>query len=259
MTTDVRTETDLTTDLTKLAIDPSWGSWTGLHGGYVASRWLATAAATTPPGHRPIAASVSFLAPLSGGEPEVRTRPVRTGASSSVVTGELGDLDAPALTGVLTAATTGSGPTSLHVAVPDVPAPGEVPTVELPTEMVPFVQHIEYRPVGALPFSGAATAELGAWMRLRDGRPVDAAALMILADGLPPALYATVPAPLVVPSVDLQVVFSGEQPAGGWVFGQIRTRNAWSGWCVDDSDVWSEDGRLLAQARQTRRVLDGAP
>lgn len=237
-------------------IERSWWSWMGPQGGYVASCLLTAAAAVAPAGHRPRTLSVSFLAPLGEGEIEVRTRPLRMGGSSSVVAGEIGEPDSPSLVGFVTAAADSPGSTTLDVPAPGAPAPDEVPTVEPPVEMAPFVQHVEFRPVGALPLSGGDAAELGGWMRLRDGRPVDAAALTILVDALPPALYATVSAPIAIPTVDMQVVYSGQQPEGGWVFGRIRTRNAWDGWCVEDSDVWSVDGRLLAQARQTRRVLE---
>ena len=36
---------------------------------------------------------------------------------------------------------------------------------------------------------------------------------------------------------------------------RIATRTAGDGWCVEDSEVWTPEGRLLAQSRQTRRVL----
>lgn len=237
-------------------IDRSWWSWMGPQGGYVASCLLTAAAESAPDDHRPRTLSVSFLEPLSEGKVDVRTRPLRWGGSSSVVAGEIGAPDAPSVVGFVTSAADSPGSTSLDVPAPAAPRPDDVPTVEPPVEMAPFVQHVEFRPVGALPLSGGDEAELGGWMRLRDGRPVDAAALTILVDALPPALYATVSAPIAIPTVDMQVVYSGEQPAGGWVFGWIRTRNAWDGWCVEDSDVWSLDGRLLAQARQTRRVLE---
>ena len=240
-------------------IERSWWSWMGPQGGYVASCLLRAATPMTPEGHRPRTLSVSFLAPLSEGEVDIRTRPLRVGGSSSVVAGEIGDPDSPSLVGFVTSAVERPGATSLVVPAPDAPDPDEVPTVEPPVEMAPFVQHVEFRPVGALPLTGGDAAELGGWMRLRDGQPVDAAAATILVDALPPALYATVSVPIAIPTVDMQVVYSGEQPEGGWVFGRIRTRNAWDGWCVEDSDIWSGDGRLLAQARQTRRVLDELP
>ncbi len=240
-------------------IERSWRSWMGPQGGYAASCLLTAALAQIPAQHRPRTLSVSLLAPVAEGEVPVRTRPLRLGGSSSVVAGEIGVPESPSLAGIITAAADGLGSAARDLPAPGVPASDQVPTVELPVEMAPYVQHIEFRPLPEyMPFTGAADAELRAWMRLRDGRPVDAAALTILVDALPPALYATVPAPIVIPTVNMQVVFSGEQPDGGWVLGRIRTRNAWGGWCVDDSEVWSAEGRLLAQARQTRRVLDEA-
>ena len=109
---------------------------------------------------------------------------------------------------------------------------------------------------GREPFAGGAEPELVAWLRPRAGGPVGAEALTVLVDALPPALYGVATVPVAVPTVDLQVAFAPQTEAyDGWVLARIRTRTAGEGWCVDDSDVWTEDGRLLAQARQTRRVL----
>jgi acyl-CoA thioesterase len=58
--------------------------------------------------------------------------------------------------------------------------------------------------------------------------------------------------------VQLSVEFTDElvgEPVGGWILVRIRTDHAGGGWVTDNSTAWSADGRLLAQARQARRVL----
>jgi acyl-CoA thioesterase len=55
-------------------------------------------------------------------------------------------------------------------------------------------------------------------------------------------------------SIEYTEALAGD-PVDGWVLVQIRTDNAAGGWVTDDSAAWSADGRLLAQARQVRRVL----
>ena len=72
---------------------------------------------------------------------------------------------------------------------------------------------------------------------------------------MPPALYGATAVPVAVPTVELSVSFTEAPAASGWVLLRISTRTAAGGWCVDDSEVWDRDGRLLAQGRQTRRVL----
>ncbi|CAM5712784.1 putative protein OS=Streptomyces albaduncus OX=68172 GN=FHS32_001851 PE=4 SV=1 [Streptomyces griseoloalbus] len=45
-------------------------------------------------------------------------------------------------------------------------------------------------------------------------------------------------------------------PAHGGSLVRIRTDHAGGGWALDDSAVWSAEGRLLAAARQARVVRD---
>jgi len=130
--------------------------------------------------------------------------------------------------------------------------------VELPVELAPFLQHLEYRPATDTPLlGGRSQAEFVGWLRLRGDSPLDASALTVLVDALPPALYAALTAPASVPTVAMSVQYAEPAP-GGWVLGRITTRSAGGGWCVDDSDLWAPGGQLLASARQTRRVLEPA-
>jgi acyl-CoA thioesterase len=76
----------------------------------------------------------------------------------------------------------------------------------------------------------------------------------------PPALYGALEVPVPVPTADLYVHFAGGASASTdpWALVRIGTSSAGDGWCVDDSEVWDRDGRLLASARQTRLVLGSA-
>lgn len=83
---------------------------------------------------------------------------------------------------------------------------------------------------------------------------------MVLADALPPALFALWTVPRPVPTAELTVHFTDAldaAPAEGWALVRIRTEHAGSGWAIDDSTIWSSSGRLLALARQARAVRHG--
>ena len=153
----------------------------------------------------------------------------------------------------------GGGAPYAAVPLPAVPGPEQCAPLALPVEMVPYGQHLEHRPATpALPLTPGPLAELVAWVRLRADDPLDAAALTVLADAMPPALYAITATPVAVPTVELSLAYASgldEAPRRGWVLVRISTRSAADGWCVDDSEVWAPDGMLLVQARQTRRVL----
>ena len=59
-----------------------------------------------------------------------------------------------------------------------------------------------------------------------------------------------------MPTIDLTIHFRAapsRQP--GWVLAQFRTTMAAEGYLEEDGEVWSEDGRLLAQSRQLAVVV----
>jgi acyl-CoA thioesterase len=137
--------------------------------------------------------------------------------------------------------------------------PDDCPPLALPRGLAEFARQLEIRrATAARPLAGGGRAELVAWMRFRDGRPLDAEAATVLTDALPPALFATWTTPRPVPSAELTVHFGAaldDAPGAGWALVRIRAEHAGSGWAVDDAAVWSQAGRLLALGRQSRRIL----
>ncbi|MET8893245.1 hypothetical protein [Streptomyces albogriseolus] len=89
---------------------------------------------------------------------------------------------------------------------------------------------MEIRPATAdLPPAGGPRAVLVAWVRFRDDRAVDAAAVATLADVLPPALYALWNTPRPVPTAEMTVHFADaldDGAAHGWSLVRIRTEHA---------------------------------
>lgn len=238
-------------------LDRSWWSWAGPHGGLLGALLLRGARSLSRD-REPRALSVQFLAAPPEGPVEVSAAVLRTGGSSVVTRADLripgGEL---AATAVLTSGGAATRPTGSYQAVlpPLAPVPADCAPLDIPADSVPFAGHFFYRLVGAAPLSNGERAELTAWVRLRRDEPYDAAALVVLTDVLPPALYGLTASPVPVPTVDLQVALAGGPAVSGWVLTRIATRTAGDGWCLDDSEVWAPDGRLLAQARQVRRVL----
>jgi acyl-CoA thioesterase len=244
-----------------LSLDRSWWSWAGPHGGLLAAVALRAGRSLAGPGRTPRALSAQFLRTVDDGHVRPEAELVREGGASSTVSSVLRGADGGVvLQAVLTSGRPrGGGEPYTVVGMPQVPAPEDCTPLALPVELVPYGQHFEHRPAaGSLPFAGGDRAELVAWVRLRADDPLDSAALTVLVDAMPPALYGVVREPVVVPTVDLTVSYASgldEAPGRGWVLVRIATRTAADGWCVDDSEVWAPDGSLLVQARQTRRVL----
>ncbi len=237
-------------------IDPSLWSWAGPHGGLLAAIALDSAAEVVAADHVPQVLSAQFLAGAGDRPLELAAQVLRAGGSSDVVRVDVTAGGEPVLTTTATFARPRPGGTSYDaVPAPAAPPPDDCPLVA-PVDLVPFTQHLQIRRVGHGPVEGGDTATLVAWVRWADAdQPVDVAALVVMTDALAPALYGIATVPVPVPTVDLTVTLMPVRDVRDWMLVRIVTRTSEDGWCVDDSDVWARDGRLLAQARQTRRVL----
>lgn len=242
-----------------VSIDRSWWSWGGVHGGHVTS--LGLEAMTAAVGDlRPVRAlSIAFLAPVDDRPLVLAPVVERVGGNTSVASLRAVQGGQPVLLATATFGAITPGPEFNGLPAPEVPEPDACTRMPLPQGPVPFAQHLEIRPAsGAKLLGGGDTAELIAWVRFADHRTVDAPGVTVLLDALAPALYATMTVPVPMPVVQLTIEFADAlvgDPVDGWILVRIRTDHAGGGWVTDDSTAWSEDGRLLAQARQARRVL----
>ena len=78
----------------------------------------------------------------------------------------------------------------------------------------------------------------------------------MLADAAPPGLYASLTNPTPIPSAEVTLHFGDLNAAPSpWVLGVFTTTYAARGYVVEDGQLFSEDRRLLLQARQLRRIL----
>jgi acyl-CoA thioesterase len=244
-------------------IDRSWRSGPGTHGGYLAALGLAAMRARLVGElgeDRPVRAlATHFLAPVAD-RPLARHAVVeRVGRDAAVCSLRAEQGGALVLVGSATFGASRSGPDHNGSCAPTVPGPEDCPPLALPRRLAEFARHLEIRPAtAARPLAGGERAELVAWMRFRDDRPLDAEAATVLTDALPPALFATWTTPRPVPSAELTVHFGtalDDAPGAGWALVRIRAEHAGSGWAMDDAAVWSHAGRLLALGRQSRRIL----
>lgn len=98
---------------------------------------------------------------------------------------------------------------------------------------------------------GAPTGEtrMRGWCAFRDERPVDALALTLFCDSLPPAMFNLVGAPGWVPTVQLSFYLRG-LPDGGPICAEFITRQLGNGMFEEDGTMWNASGELVAQSRQ---------
>ena len=97
-------------------------------------------------------------------------------------------------------------------------------------------------------------AELGGWMRFRDGRSPDPLALLLRADAHPPAVFN---APDIsfgwVPTIELTVHIH-KKPVDGWIGGWFEVPHINGGFLEEDGVLWDEGGDLVAVSRQIAMV-----
>jgi acyl-CoA thioesterase len=117
----------------------------------------------------------------------------------------------------------------------------------------PFLGNFEVRWVEG----GPGRARNVTWVRPRESGPLDHVAVTALADTLIPAAFTRFGRPLVVPTLDLTVHFRARLPVQEqWALCVHESRLAAGGTCEDDGEIWSRDGRLLAQSRQLAIVRE---
>ena len=135
---------------------------------------------------------------------------------------------------------------------PAVTAPGATDTLPDAPDWPPFAHQFDYLPaIGSATLTGGDEALTGGWLRLRDERALDAAALVAFTDSWFPAVFVMRTQPLAVPTLELTVHLRGRLPRDrDWVLGRYHTRLARHGFMEEESEIFSREGELLAQGRQ---------
>jgi acyl-CoA thioesterase len=243
-------------------INPAWNIVRGPNGGYLAAIILrALSAAAADPARAPRSLTTHYLAAPQAGPVELRTRVERTGSRLTTVSGRM-EQDGTTVALALAAfspnweqALPDSAP-----AMPDAPpADGRPPFPRVPGHTPPFSDHFVLTPaIGAAPFSGGEEARTGGWLRLEEPRPVDHVLLATYADAWFPAPFSRLTGPVAAPTIDLTIHFRTSDPAvpaGEPVLTLFSSRTLQDGFWEEDGEIWSADGRLLAQSRQLALLL----
>lgn len=145
---------------------------------------------------------------------------------------------------------------------PDYPNPDAVGQAKAPHLGVPMRERYDYRVVVGNPWDGPwSRAETGGWIRLSDPRPYDAALIVAMSDGWPPAIFARTQERVGVPTIDLTVHIRSvaaleKLKPEDWLAVRFRTTVATEGFLEEDGELWAPDGTLVAHSRQLGLILD---
>jgi acyl-CoA thioesterase len=235
------------------------GWWTprGPLGGYVMALMLrGLEEAVADRARMPRSCTMHFLRPPKPGPIAVEATVERAGRTLTSVSGRMvqeGKLMGLALGAFSTA---WEGPLLAGAPIPDVDPPQDrmtsgrrgIPDIVPP----PFIERVVFQHrFGAPLFSGADEGEVGGWLGLREERPIDAAAVALLADAWFPAPWPRLRALAPAPTIDLTIHFRAPLPiADGLLLGRFRSSLTRDGFFDEDGELWAPDGTLVAQSRQ---------
>lgn len=241
-----------------------WWVERGPHGGFLAAL-LMRAITESIDDHKRAARSFTthFIAPPERGPVLIATKLERVGRSRTSFSARM---EQDGRTIALALAAFSAPWTSVEysdIAMPEVPPPDDAP--EVPTQdLAPrFFRNFEARwAVGDPPFTRSDRALSGGWIRLAEPRVIEPVALAAIADGWVPSVFPKLSRPVTVPTVDLTVHFRRTLPLpdaadDDFYLTIFRSGVAADGFFVEDGDIWSERGELIAQSRQLGVMMGG--
>jgi acyl-CoA thioesterase len=228
------------------------------NGGYLAAVITRALEATVAdPARRPRSLTVHYVAGCRPGPAMLTVATERVGRSLTTCSARMTQGEVTVAVALAAFGHARPGLEYQHEPMPEAPPSGAVPEWRLAGGGPYFTRNWEYRwCVGAAPYSRAAEAVTGGWIRPAVPRTVDAPMLAAIADGWVPPVLALLDEPRgIVPTIDLTVHFRTAVPLEGatpadFSFAVFRSRHGADGYWESDGVIWSEDGRVLAQARQ---------
>lgn len=235
-------------------VDEGWFAVRGPNGGYLAAIVLrAMAAAVGDPARAPRSLTLHYTRPPAAGTVELAVTVEREGRRLSTVTARLEQEGRLCVLALAAFSEEFDSLAEYADRPPVVPHPEAIDPVPQERAAVSIAQRFVIRPaIGAAPFSEADEAVTGGWLAFREGDPpLDPAALAMLADAWIPAPFVRAASPFAAPTIDLTIHFRAPDVLAEWpVLAVFRSHFAHGGFFEEDGELWSADGRLLAQSRQ---------
>jgi acyl-CoA thioesterase len=242
-------------------IDRKWWVLRGPNGGYVAAI-LQRAMTDAVDDARRMARSITvhFIVPPEAGSIDVHVEIERQGRSLTSTSARLvqnGRLIAVAV-GAFSAGRDAIEYSELEM--PAVPRAEDVPSQSFEGAPAHTAMY-DWRPaIGPVPFAEGDRAITGGWFRLREPQLADPVVLAAYADGWFPALFFRSREPIGVPTIDFTVHYRAGLPLpeakpDDFYLVVFRAPLSHDGFVVEDGEIWSPSGRLVAQARQLAVVL----
>jgi len=246
-------------------VHDGWDIGGNANGGYLLA--LVSAAMCKATGRSlPVAISCHYLGPVNDADVVIETRVVKTGKAFATAHATMRHGDRVVVTAIGTCGNALPPGARRHVTqemanLPDfalaVPrgetGPNANPNPNPNAVMPGLMQNVDVRlhpdDTGFARGAPNGQALVRGWCAFRDGRPVDALALTLFCDSLPPAMFNVAGPPGWVPTVQLSFYLRGI-PDGQPVAAEFLTRQLRDGMFEEDGTMWNASGELVAQSRQ---------
>jgi hypothetical protein len=138
--------------------------------------------------------------------------------------------------------------------------PDRCPGFEFDRRFLPVGGHLDIRPCGGcFPLTAATEPWMLAWVSIVPDVAIGPGAAVLMCD-LAPGVYPLLSAPVAAPTIEMTVHLCadlGAAPGRAPALASQRNSATSGSWSVDDTSIWDASGRLVAQARQLRRIIGG--
>jgi acyl-CoA thioesterase len=231
-----------------------WFATRGPNGGYLAAIVLrAMLAEAGDPQRLPRSLTLHYTRPPVAGELAIDVTVERAGRRLSTMTARVEQEGRLCILAVAALSTEFESAADYSDGPPAVPPADEIAPVGQEQAIVPVARRFEIRPaLGEPPFSTGHEALTGGWIAFSEGAPpTDAVALAMLTDAWIPSPFVRLGHPVGAPTIDLTVHFRAPELDAEWpLLAVYRSRFSHAGFFEEDGEIWTADGRLLAQSRQ---------
>lgn len=230
-----------------------WWVGAGPHGGFLAALLVRALEAGAGGDSRPLrAVTLHYLRAAAVGPARIEVDVEREGRSVTFASARLLQDDRACVLATALLADARDGLELENAEAPAVPGPDELEPAPDHPDAPRFRRKFDYRPaLGGRVFEANREALTGGWLRPRPEGPLDAALVVAMCDSWFPAVYTVAQEPLAVPTLELTVHVRGRLPLpADWALIRSTTRTARDGFLEEDAELYSRDGRLLAQSRQ---------
>lgn len=239
----------------KVTVTDDWLQGRTTYGGLSAALCVRAAAMKFPDLPPLRSAQFSFIGPASG---ELEARPVllRQGKSAACIGVDLVTAGGVATRAMLTYGAPRESRVKYHgKPFPKVASIDDSPDFFGGREGPTFVRHFELRTAGGVgPMSGSSEPEYLIWLRHRDENAgTSDMALLAMADAPPPTAMALLKEFGPISTMTWMVDFTAEahRSATTWNLLRMYSEDIGEGYSTQETAVWSENGKLIALARQT--------